>query len=33
MKVSMPLSYAGGFKESAQQAIALEKRNCVNWYR
>ncbi|MDD9370525.1 MAG: LLM class F420-dependent oxidoreductase, partial [Acidimicrobiales bacterium] len=25
MKVSMPLSYAGGFKESAQQAIALEK--------
>ncbi len=25
MKVSMPLSYAGGFKESAQQAVALEK--------
>jgi F420-dependent oxidoreductase-like protein len=24
MKVSMPLSYAGGFKESAQQAVALE---------
>jgi F420-dependent oxidoreductase-like protein len=25
MKVSMPLSYAGGFKESAAQAVALEK--------
>jgi F420-dependent oxidoreductase-like protein len=25
MKVSMPLSYSGGFKESAAQAIALEK--------
>jgi F420-dependent oxidoreductase-like protein len=25
MKVSMPLSYAGGFKESAVQAVALEK--------
>jgi F420-dependent oxidoreductase-like protein len=25
MKVSMPLSYAGGFKQSAQQAVALEK--------
>ena len=25
MKVSMPLSYAGGFKESAQQAVALEE--------
>ena len=25
MKVSMPLSYGGGFKESAQQAVALEK--------
>jgi F420-dependent oxidoreductase-like protein len=25
MKVSMPLSYAGGFKESATQAVALEK--------
>ena len=25
MKVSMPLSYAGGFKESADQAVALEK--------
>ena len=25
MKVSMPLSYAGGFKESARQAVALEK--------
>jgi F420-dependent oxidoreductase-like protein len=24
MKLSMPLSYAGGFKESAQQAVALE---------
>jgi F420-dependent oxidoreductase-like protein len=25
MKVSMPLSYAGGFKQSAAQAVALEK--------
>ena len=25
MKVSMPLSYAGGFKESAAQAVALER--------
>jgi F420-dependent oxidoreductase-like protein len=25
MKVSMPLSYAGGFKESADHAVALEK--------
>jgi F420-dependent oxidoreductase-like protein len=25
MKVSMPLSYAGGFKESAAQAVALEQ--------
>jgi F420-dependent oxidoreductase-like protein len=25
MKVSMPLSYAGGFKESADNAVALEK--------
>jgi F420-dependent oxidoreductase-like protein len=25
MKVSMPLSYAGGFKESAAQVVALEK--------
>ncbi|HLM63893.1 MAG TPA: LLM class F420-dependent oxidoreductase [Acidimicrobiales bacterium] len=25
MKLSMPLSYAGGFKESAGQAVALEK--------
>ena len=25
MKVSMPLGYGGGFKESAQQAVALEK--------
>jgi F420-dependent oxidoreductase-like protein len=25
MKLSMPLSYAGGFKQSARQAVALEK--------